>query len=250
MKDEFFLENNTINEVTENEFDKSFDYKEAIYAFERTINASIYIIDYHKQAFEYVSDNQLFPCGHSVDEVREMGYAFYFKNVLPEDLEMLIKINKVGFDFYEKIPLSDKKLYTISYDFHLRANGNNPILVNQKLTPLFLTNDGLIWKSLCVVSMSTAKTSGNIKISKKGANHELHFDLKDESWRSKGGIKLSEREKEIIRLSIRGFTINDIGKEIFVSPETVKFHRKKLFAKIGVSSMTEAIFHAANNKLI
>ena len=100
MKDEFFLENNTINEVTENELNKSFDYKEAIYAFERITYASIYIIDYHKQAFEYVSDNPLFLCGHSVDEVREMGYAFYFKNVLPEDLEMLIKINKVGFDFY------------------------------------------------------------------------------------------------------------------------------------------------------
>lgn len=250
MKDRFFLENNTIKGFTENEINKPLDYKEVIYAFERTTYASIYTIDYHKQAFEYVSENPLFLCGHSVDEVREMGYAFYFKNVVPEDLELLIKVNKVGFDFYDKIPLSDKKLYTISYDFHLKADGNNRILVNQKLTPLFLTDEGAIWKALCIVSLSTAKSPGNIKISKKGFNQELYFDLEDERWKSMDGIKLSEREKEIIRLSIRGFTINDIGNEIFVSPETVKFHRKKLFTKLGVSSMPEAIFYVANNKLI
>lgn len=250
MIDRFFLKSNTISGFTEEELKKPLDYKEVIYAFERTAYASIYTIDYEKQSFEYVSENPLFLCGHSVDEVREMGYAFYFKNVVPEDLELLIKVNKVGFDFYDKIPLSDKKLYTISYDFHLKTDDNKRVLVNQKLTPLFLTGDGAIWKALCIVSLSTAKTAGNIKISKKGYNQELYFDLKDKRWRSIDGIKLSEREKEILRLSIRGFTINDIGNEIFVSPETVKFHRKKLFTKLGVSSMPEAIFYAANNKLL
>src|SRR5699024_1521853 len=161
-------------------------------------------------------------------------------NVVPEDLELLIKVNKVGFDFYDTIPMSEKKLYTISYDFHLKADGNNRILVNQKLTPLFLTDDGSIWKSLCIVSLSTARSSGNIRMSKKGFNQESYFDLEDERWKLMGKIKLSEREKEIIRLSIRGYTINDISNEIFISPDTVKFHRKKLFIKLGVSSMPEA----------
>ncbi|MVZ60690.1 response regulator transcription factor [Sphingobacterium humi] len=242
-----FFKSNTIKE---DELNKTFDYKDVIYAFERLIYESIYTIDYEKQSFEYVSENPLFLCGYLVDEVRGMGIDFYFKNVVLDDLELLIKVNKVGSDFYDKIPLSDKKLYTISCDFHLKTNDNKRILVNQKLTPMFLTDKGSIWKALCIVSLSTAKTSGNIKISKKGYNQELYFDLKDERWKSIDGIKLSEREKEILRLSIRGFTINDIGNEIFVSPETVKFHRKKLFTKLGVSSMPEAIFYAANNKLI
>lgn len=250
MIDRFFLKSNTINGLTEEEQKKPLDYKEVIYAFERTTYAAIYTIDYEKQSFEYVSENPLFLCGHSVDEVREMGYAFYFDNVAPEDLELLIKINKVGFDFYDKIPLSDKKLYTISYDFHLKTDDNKRVLVNQKLTPLFLTDRGAIWKALCIVSLSTAKTSGNIKISKKGSGQDLYFDLQDERWKSADGIRLSQREKEILRLSIRGFTITDIGNEIFISPETVKFHRKKLFKKLGVSSMPEVIFYAANNNLL
>ncbi|MGB7529245.1 response regulator transcription factor [Sphingobacterium cellulitidis] len=250
MIERFFNKNNTVEALSDKELNQVLDYKEVIYAFERATYSSIYTIDYEKQTFEYVSENPLFLCGYSVDQVREMGYAFYYKNVIHEDLDLLIKINKIGFDFYENIPLQDRKLYTISYDFHLKSDYNKKILVNQKLTPVFLSDSGKIWKALCVVSLSTEKSAGNIKISKKGHNHISYYDLKIDKWKSLKSIVLTDRENEIIQLSIRGFTINDIASEIFVSPETVKFHRKKLFAKLDVNNMPEAIFYAANNKLL
>lgn len=248
--DRFFDKRNTVEFLSENELNRPVDYNEVIYAFERTTYSSIYTIDYEKQTFEFVSENPLFLCGHSVDEVRQMGYGFYYKNVEPEDLNLLIKVNQVGFDFFEKIPVSDRKKYTISYDFHLKSDSNRSILVNQKLTPMILTESGKIWKALCIVSLSTEKKSGNIKIVKSGYNHISYYDLHDGRWKSVEAIVLSEREKEILRLSIRGFTINDIASEIFLSSETVKFHRKKLFRKLDVSNMPEAIFYAANNKLL
>src|SRR5690606_1765368 len=248
--DRFFDKRNIVESLSKNELDRPVDYNDVICAFERTTYSSIYTIDYAKQTFEYVSENPLFLCGHSVDEVRQMGYAFYYKYVEPDDLSLLIKVNQVGFDFFEKIPFADRKKYTISYDFHLKSTNNKRILVNQKLTPMVLTESGKIWKALCIVSLSSEKTSGNIRIIKSGYNHISYYDLQNERWKSVATICLSEREKEILQLSIRGFTINDIADEIFISPETVKFHRKKLFCKLGVSNMPEAIFYAANNKLL
>lgn len=208
------------------------------------------MIDYKDKGFEYVSDNPLFLCGHTAKEVREMGYEFYFKHVPPSDLDLLLKINTVGFDFYDKIPLSERKKYTISYDFSIVNQENKTILVNQKLTPMFLTNDGKIWKAICVISLSTEKNSGNIKIYKNGDHKIFQYDLEGDFWKTSEQTKLSDREKEILQFSARGYKINEIAEAIFVSPDTVKFHRKKIFEKLEVVNISEAIICAVNNRLI
>ncbi|WP_299617565.1 LuxR C-terminal-related transcriptional regulator [uncultured Tenacibaculum sp.] len=247
---DFFYSKNTVNEISDDDQKKTFDYLEPVKAFARTTYKSIYIIDYEQKGFEYVSDNPLFLCGHTAEEVEKMGYAFYFKYVTEPDLDLLLKINTIGFDFYEKIPIEERKNYTISYDFHLKNNEGKIILINQKLTPLFLTNDGKIWKALCIISLSAEQNSGNIKVYKKGDNKIFKYDLEGDFWKTTEKIKLTSRESEILRYSVRGFTINEIAEAIFVSPDTVKFHRRKLFDKLEVVNISEAIAYATNNRLI
>lgn len=179
-----------------------------------------------------------------------MGYAFYFKYVIPKDLEILVKINTIGFDFYDNISITERKNHTITFDFHLKNQEGRVVLVNQKLTPLFLTQDGKIWKAICIISLSNAKESGNIKIYQRGDNKVFCYDLNKNYWFSQERIVLSEREKEVLHFSSRGFTIKEVGEAMRVSPETVKFHRKKLFDKLEVANISEAIVHATNNKLI
>lgn len=246
----FFDSRNTIDGLTDEERAQKNHYLEPIKAFSRATYTSIYVIDYLEQGFEFVSDNPLFLCGNTAEEVLEMGYAFYFKHVPPIDLELLLKINSVGFDFYEKIPLDERILYTISYDFHLKNQEGKLILINQKLTPVFLTNTGKIWKAICIISLSSERKSGNIRIHKNGENKVYNYNLTKDHWEESKKISLSKREKEILRLSTRGFTINEIADEIFVSPDTVKFHRRKLFERLEVTNITEAITYATNNKLI
>jgi len=54
----------------------------------------------------------------------------------------------------------------------------------------------------------------------------------------------------VLHFSIRGYTIGEIAETIFVSPDTVKFHRRNLFRKLEVANISEAISFATNNKLI
>ncbi|MCU0325969.1 MAG: LuxR C-terminal-related transcriptional regulator [Spirosomaceae bacterium] len=179
-----------------------------------------------------------------------MGYGYYLKYVPDKDLELLLKINAVGFDFYERLPLEDRMHYSISYDFHLKNDEGKLILINQKLTPMFLTDDGKIWKAICIVSLSSEKSSGNVKIYRSGENKVYNYNLCTNVWEVEHKMTLTKREVEILQYSVRGYTINEIADAIFVSPDTVKFHRKKLFEKIDVTSITEAIAYATNNKLI
>lgn len=247
---DFFSYKNSVRKITNNEQRQVTDYLEAVKAFARTTYKSIYIIDYQKQGFEYVSDNPLFLCGHTAEEIKNMGYAYYFNYVIPQDLELLLKVNVIGFDFFEKIPVSERKEYTISYDFHIKNQENKTILLNQKLTPLYLTTEGKIWKALCLVSLSNEKEAGNIKIYRKGNKQAYLYNLEENFWKVDEPIKISEREKEILQLSARGFTIQQIADSLFISAGTVKFHRKRLFEKMEVTNISEAILSATNNKLI
>lgn len=249
-KSDFFNEKNIISSDTVIDYNQIKDYLEPLKALSRSIYSNIYIIDYHTQGFDYVSENPLFLCGNTADEVKEMGFEFYLKYVPKEEHELLLKINEVGLDFYHTLPVEDRKKYSLSYDFHLINADSDTILINQKITPLFLTKDNMVWKALCIVNLSPAKEPGNIKIFKDDENLVFKYDLDSKQWTKSERVSLTNREKEILSLSARGFTIDKISKMIFVSPDTVKFHKRKLFKKIGVANISEAIFFAVNNKLI
>lgn len=238
-----------MNKVSDEIVLQNLDYLETVKTFSRITNKSIYIVDYQSKGFDFVSENPLFLCGHSAEDVQKMGYDFYLKHVPEEDLQLLLTINTVGFDFYESIPLEERKKYIISYDFQLVQADGRKVLINQKLTPLFLTEDGKIWKALCFVSLSSASSPGNIRIYKDGENKMFSYNLKDTCWVASEKVTLTNREKEIIQYSIKNASIKEIAETLFVSPDTVKFHRKKLFEKLEVSNISEAVSYVISDRI-
>jgi DNA-binding NarL/FixJ family response regulator len=52
---------------------------------------------------------------------------------------------------------------------------------------------------------------------------------------------LTEREEAVLALLVEGRTNAQIAGAVFLSENTVKFHLRNLFAKLGVSNRTEAV---------
>ena len=55
-------------------------------------------------------------------------------------------------------------------------------------------------------------------------------------FESFGGPDLTPREREVVRLLLRGHSAKAAARELKISPETLRVHRKHIYAKLGVSS--------------
>ena len=136
--DDFFIPDNEIRLPDELDYSRVDEYIRSAEAFSRSSYQSVYIIDYFRQNFLYVSPNPMFLCGLSPERVKGLGYRFYLDFVPEDEQPMLLTLNKAGFAFYNDIPVDERKGWYISYDFHIFNEGKK-ILVNHKLTPLALT---------------------------------------------------------------------------------------------------------------
>ncbi|MFA8299980.1 MAG: response regulator [Hyphomicrobiales bacterium] len=63
-------------------------------------------------------------------------------------------------------------------------------------------------------------------------------------------VKLSKREKEVLELSCRGFTIKEIAGKLFISDRTVEKHRAQLMARFSARNFIEVFLYVIKNKII
>ena len=65
-----------------------------------------------------------------------------------------------------------------------------------------------------------------------------------------GFQKLSAREREILALVARGFTNDEIGSELFISPATVKTHLARIMAKLDAHDRAQLVVRAYEGGLV
>ncbi len=63
-------------------------------------------------------------------------------------------------------------------------------------------------------------------------------------------FSLSEREKEILNLLVRGLANADIASQLYLSEGTVRNYTSAIFAKLGVSDRTQAVVVALRHGLV
>jgi DNA-binding NarL/FixJ family response regulator len=61
---------------------------------------------------------------------------------------------------------------------------------------------------------------------------------------------LTQRERDVLRLLADGHSNEEIGKRLFISPETVRTHIRKAMDKLDADTRTEAVAKALRQSLI
>ena len=237
---------NTVEGVTDEDYKREQARLESVLdVLSRVSACGYYVVDYYQHKFLYVSDNIEYWCGHTTDEVNELGYELYTQFVPQEDLAILKQINEAGFEKFATLPEEERCKYSISYDFRFIISGRRK-MVNKQLTP-FALKDGKIWLALCILTMSSSKKCGQEIILKKHKSRtyfQLHLETR--KWCRKTAPLLSDDEKDILRLAAQGLSYKEMADMFLRSPHTIKSYRKNLLEKIDASNFNEAIIRAIN----
>ncbi len=64
------------------------------------------------------------------------------------------------------------------------------------------------------------------------------------------GFDLTERERAVLTLMVKGMGNSQIADHLVISPSTTKFHVSNILSKLGVSTRTEAVAVALQNHLV
>lgn len=64
------------------------------------------------------------------------------------------------------------------------------------------------------------------------------------------GADLTDRERDVLKLMVKGLNNPDIADALVISRSTVKFHVSSILSKLGVTSRTEAVALAVQHHLV
>ena len=64
------------------------------------------------------------------------------------------------------------------------------------------------------------------------------------------GSDLTEREREVLALMVKGMSNDQIAEHLVVRPSTAKFHVSNVLSKMGVTTRTEAVAMALQHRLV
>lgn len=76
------------------------------------------------------------------------------------------------------------------------------------------------------------------------------FTVQQTPYVARGVMRLTKREREILKLVAVGLSNAQVGKNLFIEETTVKFHLNSIYRKLNSHNRTQAVHVARLNHLI
>ena len=92
--------------------------------------------------------------------------------------------------------------------------------------------------------------AGNIVVKRKGHRAFYKYDMDKGEWIKESRIILNETERGILLLSSQGYKMEDIANILCKSLDTIKSSKRRLFLKMDVNNLQEAMAFAEYYDLI
>lgn len=219
------------------------DFNQIVSAVFATGPFYYYVIDFFDFSISHISPG--FKDAHGINPDHVHNINDILKLVHPEEMNLVSKAEEKAFAYMQnQVGMEKIKSYKFSYNFRFKnASGSYDFYNHQSLV---LTTDEYnnFVKALNIHTNISHLTEINTYtfsiIGLNGLPSFLNLPIFEDGV---GDLpcshNFSKREIEIIKMIADGESTKKIADRLFVSPETIKTHRKNIFKKAGCVSAAE-----------
>ncbi|KQS91653.1 helix-turn-helix transcriptional regulator [Chryseobacterium sp. Leaf394] len=225
-------------------------FNKTIEALTRATYGKIFVVDFEENNVSYCPQSLLYINEFKCENDKEHGICLNKNITIQADHRILSIISKVVLPYYQQLPADERINYITNYDVHVMNEEKKEILLNHKIIPIELTQNGHIRTAIVHLSLSLQKCSGNIQISSHLSDIVWKYDLHQGKLSKTIKKKLTTKEIDVLRFYLQGLTIPEIADKVHLSIDTVKWHRRKLLEKLDVKNISEALAYAVTNNMI
>lgn len=217
---------NIIGEINSAVYSDVDSYIEILDGMSRLANLNISLLDLHKKEILYTSDSSPF--------------------IIPEkETDMILEIILAWSTFLQHLPIEERKEYSLHFNYHL----NNGI-VQQSLTPLHLNEEGRAWLVVSISKLSTYGDIGNVVVFKNNTTQTWYYSFASRKWVGHKYKLLTDTEQQILRMASLGKKEDEICEAINHSKASLKSIKRKIYEKMEVTNMTQALSFAVTHGMI
>lgn len=205
------------------------------------------------------SKNKIVHCSKSVEpilgiqmsDIVNHGWQIIFDRIHADDRKLLAKkLHPELRRQLRRLPPEEQARCCFNYSFRIRTPEGYTLvaLENQRVQ---VSQRKASWAYMSVlknISPYGARDRIILKISKRVPERGW-LTLFEKTYRTKAE-GFTRRETQIIHLIAEGLSSRQIGERLFISPETVRFHRKKLMQKAGCKSSAELVSRAIRTEML
>ncbi len=221
--------------------------KSLLEGISRLSDISFVIVDFSEQKLIYRSKNLLFVDMAFQSDMQRKSYNPFWSLMDQKDYNLMTEIEKAYKDLVSKLKDEEKRQHTFVMSYHIWFRKQKRV-ITQKFTPLKLHSDGTLWIGLFQMTISPNNTCGKAAVI--GVDFKYSYDLSKRKFQPYNQfVGLTLLEKAILLRAAEGLSSKQIADDLCKSINTIKTHKERLFAKLDVSSMNEALAFVSNYNL-
>ncbi|TSJ42634.1 hypothetical protein FO440_00130 [Mucilaginibacter corticis] len=204
-----------------------------------------YLFNLETLDFDLVSSEIKTMLGYQPSQV---DINFFMEMVHPDDRSWFLAFETKTAEFLASLPVEKLMKYKVRYDFRIRKSDGAYIRILHQVAVVQHDENGGILRTLGIhTDITHLKSEGKPVASYIGMDGEpsyLNVDVKNDYVKSKE--VLTRREKEVLRLMIKGKLSKEISDALNISKQTVDSHRKNMLTKTNLKNTVELVVAAIN----
>jgi two-component system nitrate/nitrite response regulator NarL len=104
--------------------------------------------------------------------------------------------------------------------------------------------------SMREIREAVLRVASGVRSLGSAVEHQVIEEIQARAERRPPELTLTDREQSVLQLAVQGLTVVAMGRQLHLSPATIKVHLSTLYAKLGVSDRASAVAEAIRRGLV